>query len=1278
MEMKQGIKAQRYRNEKIRETDGDENGTRHSSTDTHLWIANYCPMSCFLCTFVLLCLCAFVPSSLDAAGYPAQPSHVRAVELENGRIKLWWDLSDSINIQEYRIYMQISQDAWKLMATVPACKQWWQSQAKTNKQFSVSAVNKHGIEEGNRSLALNIPYLRISTNNCMTSFKDDQNNIWVGTPGGVKRINADTNQVKIYTVKDGLINNYVQTIIQDSRGYLWFGTRDGLSCYTGKAWKTYTKADGLLSNNILSIMQDNHKSFWFGTSEGANKYDGEKWTAYAKAEGMSGYAIKDIEKDNNGNIWFATSDGISRYDGKEWTIYSKDSGLASNDILAIYKDKTGKLWFGSNYGGVSIYNGKEWFVYANSEISHTPVRSIIEDTHGNLWFAAGEKVVRFDRYKWECYGIDDGLASYDVLSLSVDKAGRIWAVGTGIIDKGCGISRYNKEIWQPWTQSLINPLNLNARQMIPFAKCAALWSILVLILLFSGSILFICRKKILPAYSNLTMVKAQNLFKKILDDQDIFFATIYEILPGNKYSLATLNHLSAMLRVNHQPQKCCLFASLLCKAYYHLQRSINEERGSTSGKIVEVLNQGVLSRTSEALEHTTHFKWGEQLYSLYHFLAKAWEVENFPQILEIEETLKQTSTLLQKDGFIIPEVSEIIFRLENEFFDIIERYQRARISKKKMKHLHDAMNVLTELQESLGRDKRQNTENMRQETEYGRQKAGSKRQETEDDREQETGVENLNPETVFLQRILANWALRVKDYIQISNNRAQIEYQLKNKNLLYDSDGLLVFELINTGGGPARNIIMELIAGNGYLTVSESKKEINLLLPQRTIEVELKIQTTNNKGVTSNHDVIAEILLQFDDLEKSGKQIRISERLNIFPASKLIHGNIFKKLETNPYIVGRALQGDEDDIFVGRDELRKKIQSGLNSGSNADIITLYGARKTGKTSVLHHIHRWIKGKGISVLTDTQEMMDCDTNMFFYNISRDIFHALKDENILLEEPMQRDFETHGASRFRNEFIDMTEKALGDASLILMFDEYEIIEQMIEQSRLNANIPEYLRSLVQHNKRLTILFTGIRKIEEMNFNHWSPLLDGMSSHQIGLLTMIDAERLITQPVANYFQYDPLAIEKMFRITSGHPYFVQLLCQKIVNYRNETKKNYITNLDINCVVNAIIEDNVLPVDFIWKELSLDNQIFLSMLNAILNSNDNSSIKGIENFMMRYNLNLDIKVITDELLKKEIIREEDGYYGFRMELLALLINRHKNIQQLISRASRYSPLWR
>ncbi len=191
-----------------------------------------------------------------------------------------------------------------------------------------------------------------------------------------------------------------------------------------------------------------------------------------------------------------------------------------------------------------------------------------------------------------------------------------------------------------------------------------------------------------------------------------------------------------MLRVKHQ------FAALLCKAYYHLQMAINEK------KVTEVLNQGLLTRTAEVLQHTTHFKWGNQIYSLYNFLDMAWEAENFSQILEIETILKQTATLLKEDGFIIPEMNNIIFRLEDEFFGIIGQYQRARVSKKKVEYLQKAITVLAELQG---------------------QGAGVRGQGSVGAIPRDCPLPSsfLAPEIIFLQKILANWALKVTDYIQI-------------------------------------------------------------------------------------------------------------------------------------------------------------------------------------------------------------------------------------------------------------------------------------------------------------------------------------------------------------------------------------------------------------------------------------------------------------------------------------------------------------------------------
>ncbi|HYQ57329.1 MAG TPA: DUF362 domain-containing protein, partial [Draconibacterium sp.] len=97
---------------------------------------------------------------------------------------------------------------------------------------------------------------------------------WFGTDKGIAR---HTGSVTIegwdvFTVEDGLVNNFVQTIEEDLEGNMWFGTKGGISVYNGSEWFSLTVDDGLISNNILDILADKMGSIYLCTDKGIMVY----------------------------------------------------------------------------------------------------------------------------------------------------------------------------------------------------------------------------------------------------------------------------------------------------------------------------------------------------------------------------------------------------------------------------------------------------------------------------------------------------------------------------------------------------------------------------------------------------------------------------------------------------------------------------------------------------------------------------------------------------------------------------------------------------------------------------------------------------------------------------------------------------------------------------------------------------------------------------------------------------------------------------------------------
>ena len=295
-------------------------------------------------------------------------------------------------------------------------------------------------------------------------FEDREGNLWFGTVfGGVSRYDGErwTN----YTTEDGLANNWVRSIFEDSEGDLWFGTirviisevdvtveGGGVSRYDGEMWTTYTTEDGLANDWVDLIFEDTEGNMWFGTENegGVSRYDGERWKTYTTEDGLAGNQVYTIFEDSDGNLWLGTVfRGVSRYDGT-WTTYTTEDGLAHNWVEAILEDTEGNLWFGT-FEGVSRYDGERWTTYTTADgLAHNWVLTIFEDSEGNLWFGTyAGGVSRYDGEKWTTYTTEDGLAHNWVEAILEDREGNMWFLNGGFV--GRGITRYRGDRIPPNT-----------------------------------------------------------------------------------------------------------------------------------------------------------------------------------------------------------------------------------------------------------------------------------------------------------------------------------------------------------------------------------------------------------------------------------------------------------------------------------------------------------------------------------------------------------------------------------------------------------------------------------------------------------------------------------------------------------------------------------------------------------------------------------------------------------------------------------------------------------
>jgi ligand-binding sensor domain-containing protein len=176
-----------------------------------------------------------------------------------------------------------------------------------------------------------------------------------------------------FGVDEGLSHSLVLTIEEDSLGFLWFGTQDGLNRFNGYQFRTYFKGETKRDPSdswIRSLFIDSYQQMWIWyNGTGLDRYDPYTetfHTYYADAEpgsiSSASYTPDDIMissdfyEDMAGNLWIGTEKGLNRYirETDSFVSYRCDknnpSTLSDDHIVAITGDSKGNLWIGTTNG----------------------------------------------------------------------------------------------------------------------------------------------------------------------------------------------------------------------------------------------------------------------------------------------------------------------------------------------------------------------------------------------------------------------------------------------------------------------------------------------------------------------------------------------------------------------------------------------------------------------------------------------------------------------------------------------------------------------------------------------------------------------------------------------------------------------------------------------------------------------------------------------------------------------------------------------------------------
>lgn len=293
-------------------------------------------------------------------------------------------------------------------------------------------------------------------------------------------------QMEQFGIDEGLSQTAVNCVIQDSYGFLWIGTQDGLNRYDGYEFKVFRNqpldTNSLANSYVVSLCEDSKGNIWAGTRDGLSCYIRNRgifknyYHNPKDISTLSSSMIYYVYEDKKGFLWVKTPESMDRFDPQTESFarfpHFTDffSASTQNNDFVIFEDFKNKLWVGTKDGlmqfdrNLGMYKRYSHDPYIVTTISNNRIKHVFEDSEQTLWIATEVGLNRYNREHDNFFryvykpNVEGSLPNSTVNFVFEDSKKTIW-VGTEN-----GLCTFNKETetFSPILSLFINDRRLYA------------------------------------------------------------------------------------------------------------------------------------------------------------------------------------------------------------------------------------------------------------------------------------------------------------------------------------------------------------------------------------------------------------------------------------------------------------------------------------------------------------------------------------------------------------------------------------------------------------------------------------------------------------------------------------------------------------------------------------------------------------------------------------------------------------------------------------------------